>query len=563
MSGQDQASAVLYADSDDVPWDETVDVAVAGSGAAGWSAAIAAASAGASVVVLEKADVVGGTTAKAGGVCDGERAGTWLWICDNPLMAARGIEDPREDAIRYLARLAQPSLYRPEAPHLGLDAADHELLEAFYDHGRQVVRALADDGVLDFLIVPDVLDYYSDLPENAASHGRTLGFRVADAKEGIGAELVQALEGKALGLGVTLRLRCAVRAVVVDDNTGEVAGVLAGDRAATSRLIRTRGGVVFATGGFGSSPHLRREFLRGPVVASLSCAGNVGDFLPIAFRLGAAMGNMNEGWLTPVVLDHAHDPASGAFRLPGDSMLVVNRRGHRVVNEKATYNEMTRAFFHWDATTAEYPNIPLIMIYDEWVARHCRQLPGDAPVTEGGGNPIPVQGRDDKHELSAATLDDLADAIGRHLDQYSGLLAGARLAPDFRAALRRTIDAYNADAAAGQDRDFGRGSSRVQRARSGPSHHSTGANPTMHPLATTGPYHAVVLVPGVFDTKGGPKIDKYGRIRTHDGGVINGLYGAGNCVASIAGQGYWGGGTTLGLAVTFGYLAGQHAAGRG
>ena len=41
---------------------------------------------------------------------------------------------------------------------------------------------------------------------------------------------------------------------------------------------------------------------------------------------------------------------------------------------------------------------------------------------------------------------------------------------------------------------------------------------------------------------------------------IIGLYGAGNCIGSTAGQGYWAGGSTLGPALTFGALAGRHAA---
>lgn len=556
MNGQGEP-LVLHADVDAVPWDEAVDVVVAGSGAAGWAAALSARAAGAEVLLLEKATAFGGTTARAGG----GGAGTWLWICDNSFLGADGVRDPRDAALRYLARLARPELYDPHAPQCGLPGSEFGLLEMFYDRGKHAVAGLAELDALPLAPLPGVWDYYADLPENRCPQGRTLHLPLPGGAQGTGADIVAHLRAAAERLGVRVRTAAPVRGVVQDRDSGDVLGVLSGSRAGNGRLTRTPGGVVFATGGFARNRELVRTFLRGPLLGSCSGAGSTGDFLEISGALGARLGAMNEAWFTPIVLDQHLDPPSGVFRLPGDSMVVVDTRGERVVNEKATYNEMTRAFFRWDEHAARYDRIPLIMLYDGSVGQRCRTMPGDAAVTDGGGNPLPAE-PGTGHELVGATWAELAELIAQRLRRFGDVLPGVGLDPAFLPTLERTLAQFAADAATGVDTRFGRGGTRTERARSGPARRPGMPNPTMHALSDRGPYHAVLLAPGALDTKGGPVIDTDARVQRVEGGPIAGLYGAGNCIASPAGQGYWGGGTTLGLAVTTGWVAGQDAARR-
>jgi predicted oxidoreductase len=171
-------------------------------------------------------------------------------------------------------------------------------------------------------------------------------------------------------------------------------------------------------------------------------------------------------------------------------------------------------------------------------------------------------GGNDHHELVGDTLEALATAIDERLARHHDRFPGLCLADDWVAQAQASIERFDAFARSGVDADFHRGATRTQRARSGAPRSDEFPNPTMHPFDHSVPWHAVLLVAGTLDTKGGPMIDPHARVVRPDGSPIDGLYGAGNCIASPAGQAYWGGGTTLGLAVTFGWLAGEHAAGR-
>lgn len=120
-------------------WDREADIIVVGSGMAASVAAILATHAGNSVLIVEKAPVYGGTSAKSDG---------GYWIPNNRFMREQGIEDARNDALRYMARCAHPHLYRSDDPYFGLSKAEYGSLDIFYDYAGKAVDFLDDVGAL-------------------------------------------------------------------------------------------------------------------------------------------------------------------------------------------------------------------------------------------------------------------------------------------------------------------------------------------------------------------------------------------------------------------------------
>lgn len=532
-------------------WDHEADVLAVGGGAAALTAAAVAAHAGSSVTVLEKGPVLGGTTARSGGV---------FWVPNHYLLREQGIDDRKEDALRYMCRYSYPERFAPEDPTLGLEESAFRQIEAFYDHGAAMVDHLRDIGALqvrqfnaNFGGEPP-LDYLSHTPENKTPAGRPLVPALPDGSEGGGFEMVSQLEAFLERQGAAILTDHAVRRMIVSD--GAVVG-LEVDHDGEVLTFRARKGVVFGTGGYAHNPALVQQHQQPFHYGACASALATGDLIPMAQAVGAQLGNMGSGWRTPVVFEEAiRNPVlpTGAFMQPGDAMFVVNKYGKRVGNERRNYNDRTRVHQTFDASEGEYPNLLTFYIYDQRTAE-----------AWAGNYPLSAAGRDAWYSIKADSIEELAAKIDERLAQYLEHTGGVRLAADFAAELERTRQRFNEFARNGRDEDFGRGDQDYDRQwmpffaqmrddTDWPANDLP--NPTMYPLRDEGPYYAIILAPGFLDTNGGPVINHRAEVVDGFGDPIEGLYGAGNCVASPARSAYYGAGGTLGLAMTFGYIAG-------
>src|ERR1700739_3033754 len=189
--------------------------------------------------------------------------------------------------------------------------------------------------------------------------------------QGDGRELARQLARAVRGAGVEVLM--GHRAQDIErDGEGAVVGVSALGPDGLVRIAARRG-VVFATGGFSQSKELSDRHLRGPIFGSGAVPTNVGDFIGIATRLGAKLENVENAWWAQVPLEAAlqsRDLDWVLFHPFGDSMILVNGEGRRVVNEKATYDDRGPGHFGGGGRDAGFPNRILMMVYDEAVAQN-------------------------------------------------------------------------------------------------------------------------------------------------------------------------------------------------
>ncbi len=547
-------------------WDVTVDLVSVGSGGGGMVAALAAHEAGASSIVLEKQELVGGSTAMSGGV---------LWIPANSVMRAAGVPDSYDEAMAH---------FEAVVGDVG-PASSYERRHAYLTAGPEMVTFLQGLG-LGFSYCRGYSDYYSDakggqdlgraiepvpfvgealgewLPKLQPGLAQSLGLAVmtnearslsnynrsarafaisarvalrtfaARARRQTlltnGASLIGQMLGMAIARGIPVWTEAPLDDLVVED--GRVVGVRV-IRKGTPTRIRARRGVLLAAGGFAHNREMRGEFggdQPNQGKWSMANPGDTGEAMQTAMRLGAQTDLMDEAWWMP-------SPRTGRF---GQSTLdqarqrprtiYVDAGGRRFVNESNSYMEVGKAMYERNKTTRA---VPCWLIFDDRYRKryaHVRSHPGYFPkqVFESG------------RLKQAWTLDDLARMCG--IDP---------------AGLAETVERFNANAEQGVDPDYGRGESAYNRALGDPNRH---VHPCLGPIDEP-PYYACEVLPGDIGTCGGLVTDEHARVLDRDQRPIPGLYAAGNITATVMGRHYLGPGASIANGMVFGYLAAQHA----
>ena len=558
-------------------WDREVDVLVVGTGNGGLTAAVCNWEMGSKdVLVIEKQDKVGGTSAMSGG---------GIWIPNSHYAQEAGAEDSLDDAKRYLIN----TLFGEDVPE--------DMIDTYLEKSPEMLKFLHDRTDVRYESLAEYPDYYTNMEGARAGHrslepspimaselgdnwknmtwthfmmrmfnrihftqveahllmvqlpgwkkllGRLMWDYIRDIPWRLKTPISRRLACGSAGVA-RLYLSVLKRQIPIEFNTQMVELIADGDAVLGAvvesngqrQRIRASKGVVLASGGFEKNQELREQYLPAPTNTAWSAGnpGNEGDALLAGLSLGAKTRLMKDAWWTTTLcVPDEPSPRLAIMEKSFPGSCVVNRDGKRFANESQNYMAFQKDLFK--THTDEHPNAPAWHVFDATFRENFMV----GPLMTKSMKPdfqIPKKWFDTGFVAKANSIRELADALAINAD-----------------GLEETIANMNHYAQTGTDEEFGRGDSAYDRYYADPA---IKPNPCLAPIVKA-PFYAMRIEAGDFGTLGGLDTDTSARVKKADGGVFERLFAVGNCSAAILPT-YPGPGATLGPAMTMAYQAARH-----
>lgn len=294
-------------------WDKEADVVIVGAGGSGLVAALEARAANASVLILEKAEKAGGTTAVCGGVI--QASSTDYQKANTPFK-----DDTPEKHFQLWLKAGEGTV-------------DENLVKDLAYGAPADIKWLTDLGVKFKSIVG-----HSHIPYIDES---LYADRLHNV-DGGGKVLAETLLNAAVGKGATVEYQTEVTKLLTNES-GEVIGVIAKQKG-TEIKVKANKGVILASGGIDQNVQLAKELNPQQYWAlttqqTLVAKTNTGDGIRMGMELGAAVFT---GGTIDISLRTRAGISNAAPLLPS---FYVNKKGRRFVCEDATYAFNFRAIF--------------------------------------------------------------------------------------------------------------------------------------------------------------------------------------------------------------------------
>jgi 3-oxosteroid 1-dehydrogenase len=551
-------------------FDETYDFVVVGSGGGSMCSGLVARQAGKSVLILEKTPLIGGTTARSGGV---------MWIPNNRFMKRDGVEDSLEKANTYMDAVI--------GDHNDTPGASRARRQTYAAEGTAMVDFLVDQGVK-LNRVSYWPDYYDNQP-GGSEEGRTVVAELFNVNElgewkkklrpnflsmmgtlddmlklrfikqsweskkiavrlvlrTIGAKLTgkhyvtagAALQGRmlqaALKANVDLRTESPVNELIVEN--GAVKGVVTLKDGKPHR-VGAKLGVLINAGGFAHNQKMRDEYQPGTQAAwTMTAEGDTGEMILEMMRHGAAIAQMDEmvGNQISIVPGTENDLVKPVVQgmTASPHAILVDQTGVRYMNESGSYMTYCQGMLARNKTVPAIPS---------WAIIDSQYVKNYMIANQMAGAKKRAKWMEQGYLHKGDTLEALAASI--------------KVDP---AMLRATVDRFNGFVANNKDEDFNRGE-RAYDKWLGDKYHEKNASLGS---ISEGPFYAVHVLPGDVGTYGGVICDENSRVLRENGTVIEGLYATGISTASVMGRAYAGAGASVGPSFVWGYVAAKHAVG--